>query len=194
MLILNGKELEQTPHLIVSFGGGNGGFSYHYRYIRVSEVESGTLRATGFSVPPSLLKEKNIFAKTDKAIHCFILVNNGKAFRDEIRDLLLKGSVAKARKLALDSNGKSGNPYTEPIIDIPRQRIVACGNWMYTGPDLSKVLEDYTICFDENFRNTPVVWNEEEQSFKTRAEAQARLDELPDNDGMYVVHRTEEIV
>lgn len=196
MKILNGKELEQTPHLIISFGGGMGGFSYHYRYVKIKNVDGGTLEGTGFSVPPALLKEKNIFAYAENTLVCFLLVSHPKKIRDGVREMLLKGSIEGAKMLLMDHLKKCPNPCETVFIDIRIQQIMACGNWLYTGPDLSKVQEDFVICAEENFGNSPLKnhGDDTDVSFKYLEDAREHLGDMIDSSGLYIVHRTEEII
>lgn len=196
MQILNGKELEETPHMIISFGGGMGGFSYHYRYVHIKTIKDGVVDATGFAVRPQLLEATNIFACTDDMLYCFKMDNSSRDIRDEIRDLLLKGSVDKACRRFREHKGIPSDTTSAAIVVAKRQAIRSCGNWTYIGPDQTKVQEDYVICMEENFSNRPITneIDDSDLSFKYLEDAREHLEEMVDSDGFYIIHRTEEIV
>jgi hypothetical protein len=196
MQVLNGKELEQAPLLICSFGGGQGGYSYHYRYVRIDAIDHGVIRATGFSVPPGTLKAENLFCIHGDVLYGFLAVCNSK-FRDGLRDLLLNDALDKAIKTQLEVAGRTGYKELErAMLRSKRQQIIATGHWQYIGPDMSRIKQSYVICFDENFRNMPAHdFDDQELAFGTLGMAQSHLKEMgADGDGMYIVHRTEEIV
>lgn len=195
MQVLNGNELEQIPHMIISFGGGMGGYSYHYRYVNISSIEGGVVSATGFAVKPALIKAENIFALKGNMLYCFKTDEHAsRELRDEIRDHLLKGSLDKARKAFLGYN-KAG-PLQTLFIEMERQSIRSCGNWTYIGLDTMSRTQDYVICSEENFCNEPVVDEKDDMplSFRTLEHAKEHFDGMVDNTGLYIVRRTEEIV
>ena len=130
MQSLNGEDLSRTPLLICSFGGGQGGFSYHYRFVRIIRTEGAVIEATGFATPPGRLSPRDLLCVHEDTLYHF-LTNSDKATKqhvDMIRELILKDEVVLAVRRHQNVIGRP-----EYVLMIPRQKIMSCGHWHYVG-------------------------------------------------------------
>jgi len=122
MQILTTEHIRQLPLLIISFGGGMGGFSYHYRAVEV-EQELPILIATGFPLPPDWLNNGlNFFVRHREELVMFQMIGTSRHERDEVRQLLSQDKWQEATRLA---TGPQGPMYRS----IRREIIHSSGHW-----------------------------------------------------------------
>ena len=191
MQILNGKELSEVPHLIISFGGGSGGFSYHYRYVVVGSISAGTIRATGFAVRPALLEATSIFVLHEGVLHGFQMKSAHRKVRDEVRDKLLKDDLEGARCTM------TKNCLARDIHIIERNKLVASGSWFYSGPTTeAKVEEYYKVCYEERDGIHMPVCDRNGDSTHAYADDVENAKEICEREmeDCYIVRVTEEII
>jgi hypothetical protein len=195
MQVLTGKDLELSPHLITSFGGGGGGFSYHYRYVEVLNNEAATITATGYSVPPSWLRDGNFFVMKGDVLYVLLLHAHSMKDRDAVRELLLKDSFDQACKM-VPRWSRTDSDTARGVERVQKQHIIAAGHWQYIGPIPGTVRRDYVICFDENFKNESAHDNDDQElAFTKLQDAKDHLKSMGvGGDGLYIVNRTEVII
>ena len=194
MRFMTGKDMELTPHLVTSFGGGMGGYSYHYRHIEVLSIEGSTIKATGYSVPPAWLKPVNLFCVFGEFLYVFRMENVGRPTRDEVRSLLCADAIEKARSCLKDAC----KGYKEPDLAIPvitRQQIVACGHWQYVGP-APEVEEYYKVCYEKKDGiHIPVCDRDGYSDHAIHNDLEEAREHAKREDGVcYVVKTTEQVV